>query len=72
MPFGPGVGAAAFPRGAEGIVVFDDSKPVDLAALKDDPVFGSARVTLLAAATQITMSVRLRHGRVCPEKIANH
>jgi hypothetical protein len=53
-------------------VVFDDSKPVDLAALKDDPVFGSARVTLLAAATQITMSVRLRHGRVCPEKIANH
>ncbi len=57
VPFGPEVGAAAFPRGAEGIVVFDDSKPVDLAALKDDPVFGSARVTLLAAATQITMSV---------------
>jgi hypothetical protein len=57
VPFGPEIGAAAFPRGNQGIVVFDDSKPVDLAALRDDPVFGSARVTLLAAATQITMNV---------------
>jgi hypothetical protein len=55
LPFGRDVGAAAFTRGGHGVVVFDDSKPIDLSALKDDPVFGGGRVTLLQAATQFTM-----------------
>ena len=57
LPFGRDVGAAAFTRGGLGVVVFDDSKPIDLSALKDDPVFGGGRVKLLQAATQFTMSL---------------
>ena len=55
VPFDRTVAAAAFPRGGLAHVVFDDSKPVDLAALKDDPVFASARVVLLPAATHLTL-----------------
>lgn len=51
VPFALQVGAAAFRRGREGIVVFDARKPIDLQRLKDDPVFGSATVQLLPAAT---------------------
>ena len=67
VPFDSMVAAAAFPRGGLAHVIFDDSKPVDLAALKDDPVFGSARVTLLPAATHLTLrmpdgvALRLQH-----------
>jgi hypothetical protein len=57
VPFGRSVGAVAFPRGGLAHVVFDDAKPIDLAGLKNDPVFGSARVTLLAAATQMTIKL---------------
>jgi hypothetical protein len=55
VPFDRLVGAAAFPRGGVGHVVFDSSKPIDLAALKDDKVFGAARVRLLPAATHFSM-----------------
>jgi hypothetical protein len=55
LPFAPGVGAAAFRLGQLGHVVFDDSKAIDLAALKGDPVFGAARITVDTAATHLTM-----------------
>jgi len=55
VPFDRSVGAAAFSRGGLAHVIFDDGKPVDTAMLKDDPVFASARITLLPAATHMTM-----------------
>jgi hypothetical protein len=55
VPFDRTVGAAAFPRGGVAHIVFDDSKPVDLAGLKDDKVFAAARVTLLPAATHLSL-----------------
>jgi hypothetical protein len=68
VPFDREVGAAAFALGGQAHVIFDDSKPVDLSALKDDRVFGSARITLLPAAMHFSMIVpagkRLRLRRV--------
>jgi hypothetical protein len=61
VPFDREVAAAAFARGDLAHVVFDDSKPVDLAELKDDPVFAGARVSLLPAATDLTL--RLAAGK---------
>jgi len=55
VPFDREVAAAAFPRDGAAHVIFDDSKPVDLSELKDDPVFGGARITLLPAATGLTL-----------------
>lgn len=51
VPFAADVGVAAFRRGSSVIVVFDERKPIDLAPLKDDPVFGAASIQLLPAAT---------------------
>jgi hypothetical protein len=55
LPFAPGIGAAAFRLGNVGHVVFDDNKPIDMAGLRGDPVFGAARITVDAAATHLTM-----------------
>ena len=55
LPFDASVGAAAFRNSAEGYVVFDERKPIDLRAVKDDPVFGGAAVTLLQAATVLRL-----------------
>jgi hypothetical protein len=69
LPFDAQTGAAAFARGGLGHVVFDTSKAIDLAALRNDPIFGSARITLLPASTQLTMAMpagrwlALRHRR---------
>lgn len=57
VPFGPSVGAAAFRRGTDAIVVFDERKPIDLSALQDDPVFGHATVQLLPTATVLRMKL---------------
>lgn len=51
LPFAAFVGAAAFQRGPETLVVFDDAKPIDLRALRNDPVYGAAAVQLLPGAT---------------------
>ena len=53
IPFAEPVGAALFARGSEAYAVFDERRPIDLAALRDDPVFGSAVVTIYPAATVI-------------------
>lgn len=53
LPFGPDTGLAAFRRGETVLLVFDEPRPVDLEALRGDPVFGSATVQLLPAAAVI-------------------
>jgi hypothetical protein len=57
VPFDRAVTAAAFGRAGRAHVIFSDSKPLDVAQLKDDAVFGSARVTLLPAATHLTLQL---------------
>jgi hypothetical protein len=55
LPFARGTGAAAFRRNDEAVVVFDEVRPLDLAPLHGDPLFGAARVQLLAAATVLRL-----------------
>jgi hypothetical protein len=55
LPFGARVGAAAFRRGGAAWVVFDERRPIDMAALKDDPVLSGATVQLLTAATLLRL-----------------
>jgi len=51
VPGSPQLGVAVFRRGNVALIVFDQRRPVDTAPLADDPVFGSATVQLLPAAT---------------------
>ena len=51
IPFEPNVGAASFRRGDLSLVVFDQRRPLDLAALRGHPAFGAATVQLLAGGT---------------------
>ncbi len=55
LPFDPTVAAAAFRRGSQAVLVFDQSQPLDLASLHDDPVFGQATVHVLADATVVEL-----------------
>ncbi len=58
LPFRGAVGAALLTRGPDIFVVFDERRPIDLSALKDDPVFGPAVVTLYPTATVIRLASR--------------
>jgi hypothetical protein len=55
LPFGADVGAAALRRGNQALIVFDQKRPIDLTALRDDPVLATASVQLLPAATLIRL-----------------
>ena len=55
VPFGADIGAAALRRGDLALIVFDQRRPVDLAALRADPILAAASVQLLPAATLIRM-----------------
>ena len=57
VPFDPDTGAAAFRRGADGYVVFGQSKPIDLTPLRDDKVLASAQASVLADATVIRLRI---------------
>ena len=57
LPFGSTVGAAAFRHGDEAWIVFDDRRPLDLAALADDPLFKAAVVEVLPAATLLRLKL---------------
>lgn len=46
LPFGRDTGTAVLRRGDELWIVFDDPRPIDLAPLRGDPVFGRASITL--------------------------
>ncbi len=67
LPFGRRSGAASFRRGDSGYVVFDESRPIDMAGLAADPAFGGARITLLPAGTLLrvplppTLGLTLAH-----------
>ena len=56
VPFPNQVGAALFSRGSETFVVFDERRPIDLAALHDDPAFGSAVTSIFPAGTLIRLT----------------
>ncbi|MGC8470494.1 MAG: 3-hydroxyacyl-CoA dehydrogenase NAD-binding domain-containing protein, partial [Acetobacteraceae bacterium] len=51
MPFAAGVGAAAFARGRDGMVVFDTPRPIDMAGVREVPILGAGTIRLLPAAT---------------------
>lgn len=55
LPFAPTTGAAAFRRGSEAMLVFDERRPIDIAALQADPLFGAAEIRLLPAATVLRL-----------------
>ena len=55
VPFAPQTGAAQFRRGTDAYVVFDERRPIDLAALRGNPVFGSAVVHELPAGTLLVL-----------------
>jgi hypothetical protein len=55
VPFSGDVGAAVFRRGGETLAVFDERRPIDMAALQSSPAFAEARVELLPAGTLIRM-----------------
>jgi hypothetical protein len=57
LPFAAGTGAAAFRRGDVGMVVFDEPRPLDLAALHGDARFGEAQVQVLPAATVLRLKL---------------
>jgi hypothetical protein len=57
LPFDAGVGAAAFRRGAAAFVVFDERRPIDMAALRADPVFTSGTIQMLPVATVLRLDL---------------
>jgi hypothetical protein len=57
LPFSRSTAAGAFRRHDEAVLVFDESRPIDLSALQADPVFGSAAVHPLPNATVVRMKL---------------
>jgi hypothetical protein len=51
LPFAATTGAAAFRRGPNAVVVFDEPRNIDLAGLADDSVFSAASLQVLPGAT---------------------
>ncbi|MCW3475108.1 hypothetical protein [Limobrevibacterium gyesilva] len=62
LPFDTGVGAAAFRRGDAALVVFDQRRPIDMAALRGDPAFAAATIQLLPAATVLRLPLTPQEG----------
>jgi hypothetical protein len=57
VPFSDSTGAAAFREGDTTYVVFDERRPIDMSALKGDPVFGQASVQTLPTGTLLGLPV---------------
>ena len=57
LPYDRHVGAAAYRRGNTLFVVFDSAKPVELATVAGDPVFGGAVFTVLPSGAALTMQL---------------
>ncbi len=55
LPFGADVGAAAFREGRLLYVVFDEARPIDLAPLRDSPLFAKAEIRLVPSGTVLTI-----------------
>ncbi len=56
LPFEAGVGAAAFSRGKDTLVVFDAARPLDLSMVQNDPVGAYSTIELLPEATVLRLS----------------
>jgi hypothetical protein len=57
VPFGSTTAAAAFQHGGITYIAFDERRPIDMAALRNDPVFGDASVQLLAQGTLVRLKL---------------
>ena len=57
LPFAASTSAAAFRRGDEAVLVFDERRPIDTAALRNDHVFGAAEIRLLPDATVLRLGL---------------
>lgn len=55
LPFPAGTGAAVLRRGDMLLAVFDSATPLDLSALRGDPVFGSTEAAALPGATLLRL-----------------
>lgn len=68
LPFGPTAAAAVFRRGDVAFLVFDERRPLDLSALRGNPILGGASVSLLPGGTLVSLPLdagrELRLGRV--------
>ncbi len=66
LPFERGVGAAAFERDGDLLLVFDAARPLDLSTVQDDPLGAGSSIQLLPEGTVLRLSrhradqVRLR------------
>ncbi len=63
LPFERGVGAAAFSRGGDTIIVFDTARPLDLSAVQSDPFGAGSSIQLLPEATLLHLPA-LRGGAI--------
>ena len=61
LPFAAEIGAAAFRNGDDVVVVFDERRPIDLAALREMPRVTGHAIRLLPAATILTLQVKPQH-----------
>ena len=71
LPFSMQTGAAAFQRGGSTYVVFDERRPIDLGAERDDPSFAGASVQLLPNATVLRLAADAAAGLMLEHKGAS-
>lgn len=57
LPFDTNVAAAAFRRGGHAFVVFDQRRPVDMTAVREDPTFAAGMVQLLPSGTVVRFPI---------------
>ena len=57
LPISGKIGAAAFSRGGEAHLVFDQPQALDLSPLKDNPIFGSMTETVLPGGTHLHLKL---------------
>nr|WP_321984391.1 hypothetical protein [uncultured Lichenicoccus sp.] len=55
LPFEKGVGAAAFTRGADTLIVFDAARSLDLSDVRQEPIAAGSTIRLLPEATMLTL-----------------
>ncbi len=58
LPFETGVGAAAFERDDDLLLVFDSARPLDLSTVQDDPLASRSSIQLLPEATVLRLPGR--------------
>jgi hypothetical protein len=64
VPFDSATGAASFQEGTATYIVFDERRPVDVSALRNDPVLAGVSVQLLAKGTLFRVPLPPSHSLV--------